>query len=240
MKKLSKKQFLYFSLFIAILILITVICIKLIPLLLSLKDSQRQLEFKSYIDSLGFYGILIMVLIQILQVFIAFIPGEIVELLAGLLYGTWGGLAICLIGNAIASFLIFVTVKFFAKNSMDKYQKKLSQYSFLNNKRKIALYLFIIYLIPGIPKDIITYLVPFLPINFLTFIIVTSIARIPSIISSTYSSASFLNNNYTIAIIILVIFAVLGILGFAFKDKIINALKKDNNRDQQNSNKTGK
>ena len=84
-------------------------------------------------------------------------------------------------------------VKLFAKKYMIKLQEKLKQYDFLNNKKKVAIYLFIIYLIPGIPKDIITYLVPFLPIGFLPFIAVTSIARIPSIISSTYSSASFCN-----------------------------------------------
>ena len=181
---------------------------------------------------------MIILFIQILQVFIAFIPGEIVELIAGLLYGTWGGLAICLLGNLIASFLIYLVIKTFAKKYMIKFQEKLKHYSFLNNRKKVAIYLFVIYLIPGIPKDIITYLVPFLPINFLAFIIVTSIARIPSIISSTYSSNSFLNNNYTIAIVMIVIFALLAVVGFIFKDKIVAALKKDSAKENNNTDNT--
>ena len=119
---------------------------------------------------------------------------------------------------------------------MIKLQEKLKQYDFLNNKKKVAIYLFIIYLIPGIPKDIITYLVPFLPIGFLPFIAVTSIARIPSIISSTYSSASFLDNNYVMAIIVVAIFTILGLLGFIYREKILALIRK-NNKEITNENK---
>lgn len=229
------------TIIIALVILIITIfsCIKLLPFIMSLTKEENRLAFKDYISNLGIKGFLIVLLIQLLQIFIAFIPGEIIEILAGLLYGTWGGLAICLLGNAIASFLIFVVVKFFAKSYRYKLQDKLAQYNFLNNKKKVALYLFIIYLIPGIPKDIITYLVPFLPINFTEFLIVTSIARIPSIISSTYSSHSLLNNNYIIPIIIMSIFAILAVIGFIFKDKIITYLKKDHEK-QENADNTGK
>ena len=223
-----------------ILLIITVFaCIKLFPFIISLTKEENRIAFENYISNLGFKGILIVLLIQILQIFVAIIPGEIVEILAGLLYGPWGGLAICLIGNIIASTLIYLVVKFLAKNATEKLKDKLKQYSFLNNKNKIAIYLFILYLIPGIPKDIITYLVPFLPINFGTFLIITSIARIPSIVSSTYSSYSLLNNNYTIAIITIVVFTILATIGFVFKDKIMAYLKK-NNEDEEISNNTSK
>ncbi len=231
---ISNKKKIYINIIVAtvMLILTTIICIKLFPFILSLTNEVTRKKFENYITSLGFKGILLVLLIQILQVFIAIIPGEFVELLAGFLYGTWGGLIICLVGNLIASLLIFTTVKFFAKNHLHKFQDKLSQYSFLNNKKKVALYLFIIFLIPGLPKDIFTYLVPFLPINFWTFILVTSIARIPSIISSTYSSYSILNSNCTVGIIILIAFTILAILGIIYKDKILAFLKKNNEKQE--------
>lgn len=235
-EKNSQKKILTIIFLAIIAILVVAVCIKLIPFITSLQDEATRIAFENYIDSIGIWGILLMIVIQILQVFIAFIPGEIVELVAGFLYGTWGGLAICLIGNVIGSLLIYLIVTTFAKQYMIKYKEKLKQYSFLNNKKKVAIYLFIIYLIPGIPKDIITYLAPFLPINFIAFIIVTSIARIPSIISSTYSSTSFLNNNYTIAIIMIIIFALLAVLGFIFKDKILLALKKDHEKEENSDN----
>jgi len=238
LQSIKKKKFINILTLIIILTIVIALSIKLLPFLFSLKKEDNRIAFENYINNLGVRGIMLMIGIQIFQIFVAFIPGEIVELLAGLLYGTWGGLLICLIGNALASFLIYVTVKFFAKNYTSHLKEKLSNYSFLNNKKKISLYLFIIYLIPGIPKDIITYLIPFLPINFVSFILITSIARIPSIISSTYSSNSFLNNDYTIAIILIIFFTVIAILSFIFKDKIIALLKTDN--DKENINNTSK
>lgn len=236
MKNNQKRSTITYIFLIMMLFLLTVVaCVKLLPFIFSLREENTRIAFENYIDSLGFLGVLLILTIQIAQVFIAFIPGEIIELLAGLLYGTWMGLAICLIGNAIASFLIYLVVKTFAKKSTFKIQEKLKHYSFLNNKKKISLYLFIIYLIPGIPKDIITYIMPFLPINFLSFIIVTSIARIPSIISSTYSSNSFLNNNYTSAILIIIIFTIIAIIGFIFKDHIIKKLKADNDKEKNDN-----
>ena len=228
MKNKHKIILISFALIIGITLLILT-CIKLIPFITSLSQEENRLHFQQFISDFGIKGILIMVFLQILQVFIAFIPGEIIELLAGFIYGTWGGLIICLIGNAIGSFLIYATVKFFANKYTIKLQDKFKTYSFLNNKKKVALYLFVIYLIPGLPKDIITYLIPFLPITFHIFIITTSIARIPSIISSTYSSKSILDNNYTIAIILFVIFSILAIIGFIFKNNIITLFKNSNN-----------
>ena len=233
--KSKYKKVIICSFAIILVVLCICLCIKLVPFIASLQNEVTRIEFENYINDLGIKGFLLFLLIQIAQIFIAFIPGEIVELLAGILYGPWLGLLVCLLGNFIGSFLIYSIVKLFASKYMIKLQEKLSHYSFLNNRKKIGLYLFIIYLIPGIPKDIITYLVPFLPINFLTFIIVTSIARVPSIISSTYSSDSILNNNYTIAIILLAIFALLAIIGFIFKDKIIKILKKDNENNDSSS-----
>lgn len=224
MKK-NKKKIIVISLCIVMLLLTIYICYKLIPLLISLKDTDNQQRFKEYIKSMGFKGWLALLTIQILQIFIAFIPGEIVELLAGILYGTWGGLLLCLIGIAIASILIYYTVKLFANKYMIKYKEKLKAYSFLNDPKKIHLYFFILFLIPGIPKDIFIYLAPFLPIRFSTFIVVSLIARIPSIISSTIVGDSFVKGNYILSIVIFAIFAILGTLGILFNDKIINLLK---------------
>lgn len=202
-------------------------CIKLVPLLNSLKDPTYQEEFKKQIEKSGIWGFLAILTIQILQVFIAFIPGEVVEIMAGVLYGSLGGLLLCLLGLLIATLLIYYIVKLFAYNYIDKYKEKLSTYSFLNSPKKIHIYFFIIFLIPGIPKDIFIYLVPFLPIKISTFLIVSLIARIPSIISSTIAGDSFIKGNYLLSIIVFAVFTLLGILAILFNDKIFSLLKKD-------------
>lgn len=222
--------------FIAIIIVLSAIyaSYKLIPLLGSLNDTEIQETFKQKIQNLGWIGWLVVLLIQILQVFIAFIPGEIVEILSGILYGTFGGLLICLIGMTIASVLIYYTVKLFANKYIEKYKDKLKTYSFLNSPEKIHVYFFILFLIPGIPKDIFIYLVPFLPIKLSTFLIVSIFARIPSVLSSTIVGNSLMAGNYIVSIIVFSSFAVIGILAILFHNKILNLLKKDHSKQLNN------
>lgn len=126
-------------------------------------------------------------------------------------------------------------MKLFANKYILKYREKLKTYNFLKDAKKINIYLFILFLIPGLPKDIFIYLSPFLPIRFSNFLVISSIARIPSILSSTIVGSSLIEGNYLTSIIIFVSFAILGILGILFKDKIIFLFAK-NNKKTNNSN----
>jgi len=235
MKK--NKKFLIILLSIIFLSITIYICYKLIPLLISLQKAENQEKFKDYIQDMGWKGWLAFLVIQILQIFIAFIPGEIVEILAGILYGPIGGLFICLLGIVLGSLLIYYTVKMFANKYIPKLRDKLKTYSFLNNPKKIHIYLFIIFLIPGTPKDIFIYLIPFLPIKFIDYLIISSIARTPSILSSTIIGDSFVKGNYLTSIIVFSVFFILGLLGILFREKIIGLFKK-NHKDELNNNDT--
>lgn len=234
MKNSKKKNFLLISLLIIFLVIVIYVCYKLLPLIISLKEEENQQRFKNYIERLGWKGWLTVLAIQVLQIFIAFIPGEIVELLSGILYGALGGLIICLLGIIIGSILIYYTMKLFANKHIVKYKEKLKNYSFLNNPKKINIYLFLLFLIPGLPKDIFIYLAPFLPIKFITFLIVSTIARIPSILSSTIVGGALIEGNYLTSIIIFSIFLILGIIGILFNDKIISLFSKNNKKINNN------
>lgn len=222
----NNKKFLIITLSIFLVILTIYICYKLFPLLTALKEPESQEKFKNHIQNLGWKGWFTVLTIQVLQIFIAIIPGEIVEILSGVLYGALGGLFICLVGLIIGSTSIYFTVKFFANKYILKYKEKLKNYSFLNNPKKINIYIFILFLIPGLPKDIFIYLIPFLPIKFATFLLISSIARIPSILSSTIVGGSLIKGNYITSVIVFIIFLVLGVLGILFNDKIISLFSK--------------
>lgn len=233
----NKKKTIFIVLLTALLLILTIfICYKLIPLLSSLKNTESQEKFKNYIAELGIKGWLIFLVIQILQIFIAFIPGEIVEILAGILYGPFIGLLTCLLGIALGSILIYYTVKIFANKSIPKLKEKLKTYNFLNNPKKIHIYLFIIFLVPGIPKDIFIYLIPFLPIKFMEYLIIALTARIPSILSSNIVGDSIMNGNYLTSIIVFSVFLILGIIGILFRDKLLQLFKKKHKEDLNNNN----
>ena len=111
--KISKKRIIVILLSIVSLTFIALASLKLIPFFISLKDPKKQEIFKTYIINLRWKGWLTILVIQILQIFIAFIPGEIVELLSVMIYGSLGGLLICLLGILIGSILIYYTINIF-------------------------------------------------------------------------------------------------------------------------------
>ena len=77
-----------------------------VPKLAELADETKQAQFKEYVTGLGIKGWFLFLGIQVAQVVFAFIPGELVEVVSGYIYGSLGGLFICLAGVLIGTVLI--------------------------------------------------------------------------------------------------------------------------------------
>ncbi len=213
---------------IVFIILMGVISFALYPYFDKLRDPVARESFKVWIKSRGIWGYIIVVGIQMLQIIIAFVPGEPVEIMAGLLYGGLGGFVICTIGSILASSAVFlfskkvgvrIITKIFGKNKLEEFQ-------FLHNSHKRELVLFILFLIPGTPKDMLTYVVGATPIKLSRFLVITTIARIPSVITSTYIGFNLIEGNWVQAIILFGITAIIGVVGIIYKERIINACRK--------------
>lgn len=118
-------------------------------------------------------------------------------------------------------------------------QKQSSKLQFLHDPDRSLLILFFIFLIPGIPKDIFIYLIPFTKIKLSKFILVSSIARIPSILSSTFVGAAVFDENYIVAMIVMGLIFIFSVLGLIFNKKIYEWLntikqKRKNKKEVQN------
>ena len=156
-----------------------------------------------------------MSVVMALQVVLAFLPGEPVELLCGYLFGTIGGMAVCVIGSMIGSALIFLLVRKLGEKAVLRMfpQEKVEELAFLKHKEKLVGLLFIIFLIPGTPKDILTYCIPLTDIRFSSFLLITGLARIPSLITSTMGASTFRMGEYGIMAAVLGITALLSLGG---------------------------
>ena len=172
-------------------------------------------QFREYINSYGFAGRLIFIGIQMLQVIFALIPGEVIEVGAGYAFGPWEGLWLCMAGCAAASTLIFLLVRKtgrrFAEMLMSS--EKLEKLKFLHNEKQLELIVFLLYFIPGTPKDLLTFFIGLTDMKPSTFVWTTTLARIPSILSSTYAGHTLGVKNYTATIIIFAASAVVGLGG---------------------------
>ncbi len=208
---------------------VILLCIWLIPEVLSLSEPENQAQFQERIESLGALGVLAMLALQIIQIIIAIIPGEPIEILMGLMYGTLGGLSLTLLGIAVGQTTVYFAVKKFGIKLAEKFVdvKKFEKLSFLNTSKKRDSLIFLLFFIPGTPKDILTYFVPFTGIRFRRFIIISTLARIPSVVSSTWAGATISDGNFVKTVIIFAVTGVLGIAGILINNRITNKQNKE-------------
>lgn len=221
MKKLTtgQKKLILIALIFFILMVVTTVLVW--PHIKQLSDPGSQLAFKNWVDRLGIFGILCILAIQMLQILVAFIPGEPIEIIAGILYGGLGGLLICLLGCVLASACVFLLSRRLGTKFINRFfgEEKLKSLTFLHNTKRMETVIFLLFLIPGTPKDMMTYFVGVSPIKMSTFLVLSTIARIPSIVTSTYLGENMRKGDWVSAIILVVVTGLIGLLGIWYKDR---------------------
>lgn len=180
-------------------------------------------ELRTFLDSYGWKGYLILMGLQCLQVIVAFIPGEVIELGAGYAYGALRGTAICLLGVAISSSLVFLLIKKIGISLVETFvsRDKIRQLRFINSEKKLKRVVFLLFFIPGTPKDILTYFVGLTNMTLSEFLTITLIARIPSVLSSTISGQMLGDKNFMTAGIVYAITGGISVAGYFIYNKIV-------------------
>lgn len=190
--------------------------------------SFSQEDFRDYVRSFGPLGPLVVLGLQVLQVFIALIPGEIVESAAGYILGPWLGTAICYLGIAIASTLIFTLTRRYGVRLVEVFisREKINELRFLNTEQKRNNLIFLLFFIPGTPKDLLTYFVGLTDIRLRTFLFLSMFARVPSLVSSTFGGHLLGQERYIGAVILYGITGILSLGGMVGYNR--NLKKKEN------------
>ena len=181
----------------------------------------------------GPVGFLILLGLQFLQIVVAFIPGEVVQIAAGLLYGPWIGALVILAGGVISSAFIFALVHklgapFVQSMVPVQYLEKFRKFE---KTGKLNIIVFILFLIPGLPKDVFTYLVPLTDMRMRTFLLLSNVGRIPGIVVSTYAADGLADGRLMESAIIFAVAAVIAVLGIVFRERIMKMLEKHSHKD---------
>ena len=159
-------------------------------------------QIKELVLSYGHYSTLVFVILQILQIIIFFIPGEVVQFAGGYIFGPYLSFLLCIIGVVIGSAITFSISRKFGKPLLEKIVHKDSlwivrkledakhhreeKHPNKKKKRHPKTIIFILYMIPGIPKDILGYISGIADISLKEFLIVSTIARSPALFVSCF------------------------------------------------------
>ena len=233
MKRKDKVKIFKIIVSIIIIIAIIAIIVYLFPLVMNLSTPEGQANFKEKVEESGIWGMMALFGLQVAQIFLFIVPGEPIEILSGMCYGWFWGTIFILISSCIISTIIFLLVKKFGRKFVydfcdRKKVIKIEKNKLFQNPKKIEMILLILYLIPGTPKDLFAYVSGLLPIKTLPFILISTFARLPSVISSTLAGQNLALGDWKMSIILYG--AVLLIVGVIIY--IINKLDKDKTTDK--------
>lgn len=191
-------------------------------------DSFSQEDFRAYIRSFGPLGWLVLLGLQVLQVFIALIPGELVESAAGFAFGPVMGTVICYAGLVIGSSLVFLLTRKFGIRLVEVFisRESINQLRFINTETKRNRLVFLLFFIPGTPKDLLTYFVGLTDMKPGTFFAISLIARIPSVLSSTFGGHLLGEGDYWGAVLLYGITALISLAGMLLYRRMVRRKNK--------------
>lgn len=182
------------------------------PLVQFVSEPQK---FQIWVKEKGFLGVLAFMGMNILQVLLAVIPGGPFEIGAGYAFGVVKGSLICDIAMTIASVIIFLFVKKFGLRFVELFasKEKIESVKFLKSSKRSESIIFLLFLVPGTPKDLLSYLVGLTDMKLSHWIFICGVGRLPAIFLSALSGSALSSARYHLAIILIAVIIMLYVVG---------------------------
>lgn len=212
---------------ITILVLLIVLCAVLFYQyhLYSFFTNRRRLLH--FLNSFGPLSVVIFIGLQILQVILAPIPGEVNGFIGGYLYGPYLGTLYSTIGLTIGSWLAFILSRWLGLPFVEKIitAAVVQKYDhFMEHRGKMIT--FILFLIPGFPKDALSYILGLSHIKTTTFLIISTAGRLLGTVMLSYSG-HYARNEQPVAMLAILITSVLIILvAYYYNEEIHDWVKR--------------
>ncbi len=189
---------------------------------------------RAWIEARGAWGSLAFVGLQIIQVIVFIIPGEFVQVAGGYVYGLWYGSFLSIAGIMAGSAFNFYMGRIlgrpfveglFAKERIESIEK-------VTASGKAAAGFFLLFIIPGIPKDALCYVAGVSGLGFPVFFGISMFGRLPGIFGSSFMGSAAHDRSYAAALAILTVAALLFCLGLFFRERIEGLLVRLLHRDE--------
>ncbi|QHI73728.1 TVP38/TMEM64 family protein [Aminipila terrae] len=208
--------------------LLLIIVIVGIPLYIMIYERAFISQFKS-LDTVNAYllkyktaSVFAYIGIQILQIVICIIPGQAMQFAAGYAYTFWLGYLYSIIGTALGTIFAFYLARFLGKDAIRLLfdEKKVTKFVDKLNSKRAFILVFVIFLIPGLPKDLFTYAAGVSEMKLKVFLIISLVGRTPAMMASIMIGSMFNKGSYVGIVILTVVMAILFIWGAKHHEKL--------------------
>ncbi len=178
------------------------------------------------VQSLGWKGMVVFGSLSMLQVVLTFLPAEPVQVLAGISYGPWIGLGICMAGVFIGNTVIYILYKVYGNRLGEYFQKKIEvDFDVLRSSKRVALLIFILYFLPAIPYGLICFFTASLNTRYPKYIILTTLGALPSVMIGVLLG-HISTNNWIVSLVILAVLIVAIVMLYVFRAKVFSWLNR--------------
>lgn len=182
------------------------------PMLQLVSEPAR---FRDWVQARGIWGRLAYAGMVIVQVLVALIPGEPLEIAGGYAFGALEGTMLCLAAATLGSMLVFALVRRFGVRLVELFfpREKLRSLRFLQSNRRSNYLFMIIFMLPGTPKDLLCYFAGLTDMKLITWLLICSVGRIPSVVTSTIGGDALGTKSYVFAVVVFAVTLALSAAG---------------------------
>jgi uncharacterized membrane protein YdjX (TVP38/TMEM64 family) len=223
--------------------LIVTLCVTLIPILIDIFAGRDGEDVIGIIHSHGARGVPVLACLQALQVITTVVPAILIQIPAGLVYGTLAGLAICLAGSILGNMIVFIALRQFSttidhifpsrrrkREEKARRPRRKSRLPFFLNPESLnrmphpELVAFYVYLIPGIPNGVLPHIFARTKVSFARYLIAVVAGNAPSTLVCTLVGDRLAHGDWRGAVIIIVIFAACIGVALLLRRKLITLI----------------
>lgn len=196
-----------------------------VPLVRFASEPER---FRQWVNDNGVWSRFAYIGMMLLQIVIAVLPGEPFEIAAGYAFGAVEGTLLCVAASTLGSLTVFLLVRRFGVPLVEIFfpEDKLRSIRFLKTTPKRDFIFFIIFMIPGTPKDLLCYFAGLTDIKFTAWLLICSLGRLPAIVTSTVGGDALGTSNYWFAAIVFAVTLAISIVGLLVYKHICSSHEK--------------
>lgn len=223
--KKQQKQIGIAAIIIAAIATALIIWLAGVPLVRFASEPER---FRQWVNDNGVWSRFAYIGMMLLQIVIAVLPGEPFEIAAGYAFGAVEGTLLCVAASTLGSLTVFLLVRRFGVPLVEIFfpEDKLRGIRFLKTTPKRDFIFFIIFMIPGTPKDLLCYFAGLTDIKFSVWLLICSLGRLPAIVTSTVGGDALGTSNYWFAAIVFAVTLAISIVGLLVYKHICSSHEK--------------
>ena len=180
-------------------------------------------SLNAYLEQYKAASVLIYIALQVIQVVISVIPGQILQFAAGYIYGFPIGTLLSLLGIALGTIVTFYMARLLGKEAMHVLfgEERITKYINLLNSKRAYIILLVFFVIPGIPKDLLSYAAGVSEIKIKPFLLISLVGRSPALMVTIAMSRMLYNGSYTELILLIAVSFLLFLIGIIKREKLI-------------------